>query len=115
MQDNITKANDLNKVIDKLVKNFKPCSIFLYGSNATNSTNVNSDYEIGVIFDDDKYISRGQISNLVKSKTKYSIYPFRLSEIMNCDFDTPFQKTIYTNVLIDGGAKHCMESQSYKK
>lgn len=94
----------LENVIDILVQKFNPYSIFLYGSKATNTDNINSDYEIGVIFEDNKYISRQEISNSINDKN-YSIFPFRLSEVMNYDIDTPFQKNIYLNILIKGGSK----------
>ncbi len=94
----------LEKVLENLINNFNPYSIFLYGSKATDSCNSKSDYEIGVIFEDDKYISRKQISELINDKN-YAIYPFRLSEIESYDIDTPFQKNIYMNVLINGGSR----------
>lgn len=95
----------LEKVLEILIENFKPYSIFLYGSKATNSDNEKSDYEIGVIFEENNYVSRKEISKLV-SDTNFSIFPFRLNEIINYDIDTPFQKNIYMNVLINGGSKH---------
>ena len=95
---------DLQKVIDKLSKNYNPYSIFLYGSKATISSNINSDYEIGIIFEDDKYISRQEIAKLINNKN-YSIFPFRLSEVKSYNIDTPFEKNIYMNVLISGGSK----------
>lgn len=81
----------LEKVIQLLISNFNPYSVFLYGSRASNSYTENSDYEIGVIFEDDKYVSRSQISKLINDKN-YAIYPFRLSEMLNNNIDTPFEK-----------------------
>lgn len=95
---------ELEKVVKIMVESLKPYSIFLYGSKATNSDNINSDYEIGIIFEDEKYVSRKEISKLINDK-QYSIFPFKLSELINCNIDTPFQKTIYLNVLLMGGAK----------
>lgn len=95
---------NLKKVIEIIIQNFEVYSIFLYGSKATNSDNINSDYEIGIIFEDEKYISPQEIFSKIADKN-YAIFPFRLSEIMNYDIDTPFQKAIYLNVLINGGSK----------
>ncbi len=95
---------NLEIILDSLISNFSPYSIFLYGSKATCSDNNKSDYEIGVIFEDDKYVTRQEISNLINHKD-YAIFPFKLSEVINYDIDTPFQKNIYLNVLINGGSK----------
>lgn len=95
---------DIKEIIDVLAEKYNPYSIFLYGSKATLSDNKKSDYEIGIIFEDSKYISRKIISDLINDK-QYSIYPFKLSEVLNYDIDTPFQKNIYMSVLINGGAK----------
>lgn len=94
----------IKDVIDILVENFRPYSIFLYGSKATNSDNSKSDYEIGVIFEEDSYISRTEISNIINDNN-YAIFPFRLNEVLNYDIDTPFQKNIYMSALINGWAK----------
>lgn len=95
---------ELKQVIENLGNHLSPYSIFLYGSKATNSDNRNSDYEIGVIFEDDKYVSRQVIADLINDKN-YAIFSFRLTEIMNYSIDTPFQKNIYMNALIQGGSK----------
>lgn len=95
----------LEKVLEILIKNYNPYSIFLYGSRATDSSNDISDYEIGVIFEDNKYVSRSELTKMVNNPN-FAIFPFRLSEIVNYDIDTPFQKSIYMSVLINGGSKH---------
>ena len=94
----------LENVVDIIVEKFRPYSIFLYGSKATKSDNNWSDCEIGVIFEDGKYLSRKEIVDSIND-TNYSIFPFKLSEISNHIIDTPFQKEIYLKSLIDGGAK----------
>lgn len=94
----------LENVINLIAEKFKPHSIFLYGSKATDSDNKYSDYEIGVIFDDKKSISRQEIDEIVMDGN-YSIFSFKLSEIVNYKIDIPFQKEIYLNTLINGGAK----------
>ncbi|MCL2037744.1 nucleotidyltransferase domain-containing protein [Candidatus Saccharibacteria bacterium] len=92
-------------MIDKIVKftkQFNPVSVFLYGSQATGETTEKSDYEVGIVFDDDKYVSRSEI----KSKQDFddvSIYPFRLSELKDYTLDTPFPKKIFVYQLIKSG------------
>ena len=94
----------LDKLIELLISNYNPYSIFLYGSRAVDSYNEDSDYEIGIIFKDEDYVSRSTISNLIND-SNYAIYPFKLSEILNYDIDTPFEKNIYMSILTSGGAK----------
>ena len=95
---------ELECVINILVNKFQPYSIFLYGSKATNTDNVFSDYEIGVIFDNGKYVSREDIKKVIVDD-KYSIFPFKLNDIIEGTIDTPFQREIYLNVLVNGGSK----------
>lgn len=94
---------DINQVISKLEK-FKPVSIFLYGSQATNSQNSQSDYEIGVIFEDESYVNRTTLRKDIPD-SKFAIFPFKESEIKNCSIDTPFQKNIYIASLVQGNGK----------
>lgn len=94
----------MNKKILETLKSFKPLSVFLYGSQANNNTNSKSDFEIGVIFEDLNYVSRQEIQKRISNKN-YNVFPFKLSEIKNCSFDTPFQKKIYLYSLITGHAK----------
>lgn len=94
---------EFNQVMETL-KQFNPISIFMYGSQANNSTNEDSDYEIGVVFSDDKYINRSTIKQQCPDK-QYSIFPFKKSELLNHSIDTPFQKEIYIASLISGNAK----------
>ena len=94
----------MNKKILETLKSFKPLSVFLYGSQANNNTNSKSDFEIGVIFDDKNYVSRQELQKSISNKN-YNVFPFKLSEIKNCTFDTPFQKKIYLYSLITGHAK----------
>ncbi len=94
----------MNKKILETLKSFKPLSVFLYGSQAHKNRNSKSDYEMGVIFEDKNYVSRQEIQKSI-SNNNYNVFPFKLSEIKNCSFDTPFQKKIYLYSLITGNAK----------
>lgn len=96
--------DSLDMIINKIESNFNPYSIFLYGSAATSTFNSKSDYEIGVIFKSDNYISRKQIKEIVPQNI-YAIFPFKLEEMFSYDIDTPFQKEIYIASLIKGGAR----------
>jgi len=94
----------LKEVTHTLETLFEPLSIFLYGSMVRGDTNSQSDYEVGIIFNDNDYISRRELSKAVNS-SMYRIYPFRLSEITNSSIDTPFQKNIFIRSLVSGNAK----------
>ena len=58
----------LNVVLETL-KSFKPLSIFVYGSQANEDVNTKSDYEIGVIFEDKKYIPRAKIKESISDNS----------------------------------------------
>jgi len=94
----------MDKNIIKILKMLNPVSIFLYGSQANKSQNSKSDYEIGIIFNDDKYVSRKEIKKQI-TNSNYNVFPFKLSEIQTYTLDTPFQKNIYIASLICGNAK----------
>lgn len=94
---------NLEQVIE-LLKEFSPVSIFLYGSQATKDTNAKSDYEIGIVFNDNNYVNRATIKQKVQSN-KFSIFPFKKNSLLDRNIDTPFQKSIFLNTLILGSAK----------
>jgi hypothetical protein len=94
----------MNKEVIEILKSFNPISIFVYGSQANGSQNSKSDYEIGIIFNEDCYISRQEIKTKILN-SNYNVFPFKLSEIQNHTIDTPFQKNIYIASLIYGNAK----------
>lgn len=93
----------VNQVIS-IIKKFNPISIFIYGSNANDSTNSKSDFEIGVIFKDDAYVQRKDIQSKILDKN-YNVFPFKLNEIKQYNIDTPFQKKVYLASLVTGNAK----------
>ncbi len=106
--------NDLDTIINTIESNFNPYSIFLYGSAATSTFNSKSDYEIGVIFKSDNYVSRKQIKEIVP-QNNYSIFPFKFEEMLVYDIDTPFQKEIYIATLIKGGAQTIRGKDIFKE
>jgi len=89
----------IQKIINKL-KKFNPESVFLYGSRARTDFLKRSDFEIGVIFKEENYVNRKKLKEIVKEK-EVNIYPFKLEELKNCSFDTPFSKKIYLRELVE--------------
>ena len=83
----------LNTVLNKIIKTCDPVSVFLYGSRARTDFLKRSDFEIGVLIPNDRYISRGEIKKKIKV-TGITIYPFRLEDFKEGIMDTPFQKAI---------------------
>jgi len=84
------------------LEQFKPKSVFLYGSRSRQDFTPDSDYEIGVIFDDKMYVSRSTIHAAINT-SHVRVYPFKWSELANAIFDTPFQRSIYLREIIKTG------------
>ncbi len=91
---------EIKEIVSKL-KKFNPESIFLYGSRARTDFLDRSDYEIGIILKEENYVHRSELKKVINEKG-VSVYPFRLNEIKNGTFDTPFSKKIYLKELIKG-------------
>lgn len=91
----------LDKIVQEL-QQFSPYSIFLYGSRGRGDNKDDSDYEVGVIFEDDKVIRRSELHKKVNLDS-VRIYPFKLSEIESGELDTPFVNSIYLRELVEGG------------
>jgi hypothetical protein len=81
---------------------FNPKSVFLYGSRGRGDAKPDSDYEIGVIFDDDKYVQRSDIHSAI-TDPQVKAYPFKWGELSNGTFGHVFQKSIYLREIIMGG------------
>jgi predicted nucleotidyltransferase len=81
---------------------FKPKSVFLYGSRGRGDAMPDSDYELGVIFDDDKYVQRSEIHAAI-ADPKVKAYPFRWGELSTGTFSHVFQKSLYLREIIKGG------------
>lgn len=73
-------------------------SVFLYGSRARGDNLPDSDWEVGVIFDEDKYISRRELAPLQTDGVV--IYPFKYEELSAGIADVPFSRTIWLTELI---------------
>lgn len=97
----MNKDKTLDETITALDK-FNPKSIFLYGSRGRGDANPDSDYEIGIIFDDDKYIHRADIHAAI-TNPNVKAYPFKWGELSEGKLDFLFQKSIYLREIITGG------------
>lgn len=73
-------------------------SVFLYGSRARGDNLADSDWEVGVIFDEDKYLSRRELASLQSDGVV--IYPFKYDELTSGVADVPFTRTIWLTELI---------------
>jgi predicted nucleotidyltransferase len=83
------------------LEKFTPKSIFLYGSRGRGDANPDSDYEIGIIFDDDRYVQRSDIHAAI-TNPNVKAYPFKWSELSHGTLDFLFQKSIYLREIIQG-------------
>ncbi len=77
-------------------------SVFLYGSRARTDFYNASDYEIGVLMEKNKYVSREKIKKHFNEK-RVNIFPFYYEDFIAYNPDTPFQKSIYMKEIIDVG------------
>lgn len=89
----------LKKILEKIWKESKPVSIFLYGSMARDDFETDSDYEIGVVYEKNNKWSRQQLGEINTLKS-VKIYPFILEELKKGEIDTPFPKAIYLQTLL---------------
>ena len=92
-------------IIDEALKSlnqFNPKSVFLYGSRGRGDAKPDSDYEVGVIFDDDKYVQRSDIHAAI-GNSQVKAYPFMWSELSHGTFKHVFQRSIYLREIIKGG------------
>src|SRR3989338_8719896 len=87
----------LNLITKKIEEKYHPISIFLYGSRAKGDYKKDSDYEIGVLFGDKKYVHRRDLQKL--SLPNYNIFPFKLSEFRKASSDVPFEENVFFREL----------------
>lgn len=90
------------KIADELLKFTNARSIFLYGSRARSDYKSDSDYEIGILMDEEKYISRAEVKKQFNFD-EVNIFPFHYVKFISGDPDTPFQKSIYLREIIEAG------------
>lgn len=107
---------EANEAISIIAEHFKPISIFAYGSFVSGDVNANSDVDLGVIFDcgkngenEQNYKSRAKIRELLQTYQKVegrkiAVYPFRLHDFKKYNARFPFQKNVFSAVILSGGA-----------
>src|SRR3989344_1190359 len=93
---------DVQKLANEILNFTKAKSVFLYGSRARGDYLEDSDYEIGVLIEKDKYIGRSEIKEKFGIKG-VSIFPFCYEDFIAGNPDTPFVKSIYLMDVISSG------------
>lgn len=93
---------NIQKIAEEIYKEFKPISVFLYGSRARTDSKSNSDFEVGVVIEKQGDVTRTELNEFVANKN-ILVYPFVGSELENYSLNTPFQKEIYMYELIKAG------------
>jgi len=101
-QETMETEVNIEKVLDSIETICDPTSIFLYGSRARTDSTSESDYEIGILLPEDKYVGRTILRSAVKD-ARVSVYPFRLEQFQAGNPDTPFNKQIYLREVIVSG------------
>jgi len=96
------KMNKAKEIAQKIMEFTKAKSIFLYGSRARDDFYDESDYEIGILMEKDRYISRAEIKNYLNEKG-VNVFPFHYEDFIKGNPDTPFQKSIYMREIIEAG------------
>lgn len=99
---NIKLPDYLDELLRKIWEESTPVSIFVYGSMARDDFENDSDYEIGIIYEEDKKWSRQKLGELHDYKN-VKIYPFILEELEKGEIDTPFPQVIYLQTLLKEG------------
>ena len=92
---------NINKVLSKIEDTSNPISIFVYGSRANNEARENSDWEVGVLYEEDKKWSRSELAK-IHDIENLNIYPFDIEKLKKYEIDTPFPAKIYIKDLVEG-------------
>lgn len=94
--------NKAQQIANELLEFTNARSVFVYGSRARDDFQSDSDYEIGILMDKEKYISRAEIKKRFIFD-EVNIFPFHYEEFITGNPDTPFQKSIYMREIIEAG------------
>lgn len=89
-----------DKIIESLTP-LEPRSIFLYGSRGRGDHREDSDWEIGVVFEDEKIVRRKFLQERVRLDSA-AAYPFKLSDVIAGKFNNPFVDSIFARELAEG-------------
>lgn len=93
--------SEISLVLDKVIEQSKPVSVFVYGSRARDDFQDQSDFEIGVLFNRDVKWGRSQLA-VLHDISGLNIYPFVLEDFSEYKLDTPFPRAVYLRELISG-------------
>jgi len=93
---------NIQKLADDLLEFTQAKSVFLYGSRVREDFYEESDYEIGVLMEKDKYTNRSDIRKQFELKGVH-IFPFKYEDFIVGNLDTPFVKSIYLREIIEAG------------
>lgn len=91
---------DINnqKIVELIQEICRPVSIFLYGSRARGDHFDDSDYEIGVVYDEATPVSRTTLASRL-ADTNVHAYPCSYEQLRNGRIDTPFQIAVFLREL----------------
>lgn len=84
----------IEEVLDKVERELRPVSIFVYGSRARNDAFAASDFELGLLFHREHFASNETIRSVV-DRTDISAYAFRTEDFISGTIDTPFNKNLF--------------------
>lgn len=74
-------------------------SAFLYGSRSRRESTTSSDYDVGLIFDDNKYVSNKRLRQLIPPREDVSYKTTKLSEIETCTSKIILPRAIFYHDL----------------
>jgi predicted nucleotidyltransferase len=94
-------STEVKEVLDKIYKQTKPVSIFIYGSRARGDYKKDSDYEVGILFHRGKALLRRELKQL-HDLSNLNLYPFIYEDFINYSLDTPFPKAVYLREILEG-------------
>lgn len=89
----------IQNVVDKIFVETNPICIFLYGSMSRGDNNNESDYEIGVLYNQSAKVPRSALATY-HNYAELKFYPFTIEDLQNYNLDTPFPKKFYILGLI---------------
>ncbi|MCX6724876.1 MAG: nucleotidyltransferase domain-containing protein, partial [Candidatus Shapirobacteria bacterium] len=101
MKSDMDIPKEAEEIFDKIFKEAKPVSIFVYGSRARGDFKKDSDYEVGVLFERDKKWERRELKQL-HSLNNLNLYPFVYEDFIDYSLDTPFPRAVYLRELLEG-------------
>jgi len=90
-------------IIARIIEQTRPTSIFLYGSRARDDFLSRSDYEVGVLYENDEMIEETYLQNMLGPRRRYRIYPYEIDAFTAGSINLPFETSIFIRVVTVGG------------